>query len=59
MIVIPKGVQLTKIQNTSDSHIVIEAQAYEMQQIAYFKTGLEMKLTIKLRERQLRYPSSR
>ena len=41
MSTIPKGVQLDSITNTSDSHIVIVARAYEMQQIAYFKTKLK------------------
>jgi len=41
MAVIPKGVQLTSIENSSDTHIVIKAKSPELQQIAYFKTKLK------------------
>lgn len=37
---IPKGVQLTSIQNTSGRHIKITAQSYEYDQLAYFKAEL-------------------
>ena len=42
MSAIPKGVQLTAIKNTSDNHIVINAQASEYQQIGYFKGVLRL-----------------
>ena len=40
MAVIPKTVQLTSIENTSDTHIVIQARSAEYKQIAFFKTKL-------------------
>lgn len=41
MVVIPKSVQLTSIENTSDTHIVIKANSKNYEQIAYFKTKLK------------------
>ena len=41
MVVIPKEVQLTSIENTSDTHIVIKAKSARYEQIAYFKTKLK------------------
>ena len=37
---IPQDVQLTKIENTEDAHIVIEAQATTYEQLGYFKVKL-------------------
>ena len=41
MYVIPKGVQLTAIENPSDKKIVINAQSNQYEQLAYFKTVLK------------------
>lgn len=41
MAVIPKSVQLTSIENTSDTHIVINAQSPIYGQVAIFKTKLK------------------
>ena len=41
MVVIPKEVQLTSIENTADTHIVIKAKSAKYEQIAYFKTKLK------------------
>lgn len=41
MAVIPKTVQLTSIENTSNTHIVISAKSKYFEQIAYFKTKLD------------------
>lgn len=41
MYVIPKNVQLTSIQNTSGTHIVINAQAQQYEQLGYFKAILK------------------
>lgn len=41
MAVIPKGVQLSLIQNTTDTHIVITAMSPKYEQIAFFKTKLK------------------
>lgn len=41
MAVIPKTVQLSSIENTSDSHIVIVAKSPKYEQIAFFKTKLK------------------
>ena len=41
MAVMPKGVQLISITNTSDTHVVITARTPEFQQMAYFKTKLK------------------
>ena len=41
MAVIPKGVQLSSIENTSDTHIVIVARSDHSEQIAFFKTNLD------------------
>lgn len=41
MVVIPKEVQVTSIENTSDTHIVIKVQSSKYEQIAYFKTKLK------------------
>ena len=40
MSVIPEGVQLTSIENTTDKHIVIKAQALRYEQLGFFKTKL-------------------
>jgi len=40
MFVIPKKVKLTSIQNTTDSHIVIEAESEKYEQLGYFKAVL-------------------
>ena len=40
MNVIPKGVTLTSIENTSSSHIVIQAQAKEYDLLGFFKSKL-------------------
>lgn len=37
---IPKQVQITSIQNTEDTHIVIKAQAEKYEQLGYFKAVL-------------------
>lgn len=41
MYVIPKNVQLTSIQNTTGTHIVIIAQAEKYEQLGYFKAILK------------------
>lgn len=41
MFVIPKGIQITTIQNTSGTHITIKVQAKEYEQIGYFKAKLK------------------
>jgi len=41
MFVIPKNVQLTSIENTSNTHIVIKAQAEKYEQLGYFKGRLK------------------
>lgn len=40
MYVIPRGVQVTSIQNSSGKNIVIEAKAEKYDQLGYFKTAL-------------------
>lgn len=42
MSVIPQGVQLTAIKNTTEKHIVINAQSSDYQQIGYFKGVLKV-----------------
>ena len=42
MAVIPKEVQLTSIENTSNTHIIINAKSPKYEQIAYFKTKLKV-----------------
>lgn len=42
MTVIPTNVQLTSIENTSDTHIVIKAKSKNYEEIAYFKTKLKV-----------------
>ena len=42
MTVIPTNVQLTSIENTSDTHIVIKAKSKYYDEIAYFKTKLKV-----------------
>lgn len=42
MAVIPKNVQLTSIENTSGTHIVINARSSRYEQIAFFKTKLKV-----------------
>ena len=41
MNIIPKEVQLTSIENTSNKHIVIAAQSTKYEQLAYFKALLK------------------
>ena len=41
MFVVPKNVQVTSIENTSDTHIVIKVQAEKYEQIGYFKGRLK------------------
>lgn len=41
MTVIPTNVQLTSIENTTDTHIVITAKSKYYEEIAYFKTKLK------------------
>ena len=41
MAVIPKGVQLTSISNTSDTHIVITCKSPRYEEVAYFKAKLK------------------
>lgn len=41
MVVIPKGVQLISIENTSDTHIVINARSTSYEEIAFFKAKLK------------------
>lgn len=41
MYVIPKGVQITSIQNTSGDTIVINAQSYNYEQLGYFKAKIK------------------
>lgn len=42
MTVIPTNVQLTSIENTSDTHIVIKAKSKHYEELAYFKTKLKV-----------------
>ena len=42
MAIIPKEVQLTSIENTSNTHVVINARSSRYEQIAYFKTKLKV-----------------
>lgn len=41
MVVIPRGVQLVSIENTVDTHIVINAKSNSYEEIAYFKAKLK------------------
>ena len=41
MSIIPEGVQLTEIENTTGRHIVIKAQAKEYEQLGYFKAKIK------------------
>lgn len=41
MAVIPKNVQLTSIENTSNTHITITAKSSKYEQIAFFKTKID------------------
>lgn len=43
MFVIPQKVVITSIKNTTDNHIVIEAQAEKYEQLGYFKALLDSK----------------
>lgn len=47
MAVIPKGVQLTSIENTSGTHIVIQAKTTRSEQMSYFKTKLKVEAILK------------
>lgn len=40
MSIIPKGVQLTSVENTTGSHIVINAQSEKYEQLGYFKVKI-------------------
>ncbi len=40
MSIIPEGVQITSIENTTESHIVINAQSDKYEQLGYFKAKL-------------------
>ena len=40
MFIIPQDVQLTSIENTTDKHIVINAQSEQYEQLGYFKVKL-------------------
>lgn len=40
MYIIPKGVQLTSVENTTGSHIVINAQSEKYEQLGYFKVKI-------------------
>ena len=41
MAIIPKNVQLTSIENTANSHVVIVAKTYKYEQVAFFKAKLK------------------
>lgn len=41
MAIIPKSVQLTSIENTTNTHIVINAKSPKYEQVAFFKTKLK------------------
>ena len=41
MFVVPENVQITSIENTTDRHIVIVAQAEKYEQLGYFKAKLK------------------
>lgn len=43
MVDMPKGVQITSIENTTGKHIVINVQAKKYEQLGYFKTILKTK----------------
>ena len=47
MAVIPKSVQLSSIENTSNTHIVIKAYSAKSEQIAYFKKKLDAEEILK------------
>ena len=47
MAIIPKNVQLTSIENTSNSHIVIIAKTTKYEQAAYFKAKLKTEKILK------------
>ena len=38
---IPKGVQITEIENTTGRHVVIKAQSKQYEQLGYFKAKLK------------------
>ena len=38
--IIPKGVQITSIENTTDKHMVINAQSKKYEQLGYLKAKL-------------------
>lgn len=42
MSAMPKGVQITSIENTTDRHIVINAQSQKYEQLGYFKAILKV-----------------
>lgn len=41
MVIIPSNVQLSSIENTTDTHIVIKAKSNNYDEIAFFKTALK------------------
>ena len=43
MYAIPKGVQITSIENTTSKHIIIQAQSEKYEQLGYFKAILRTK----------------
>lgn len=43
MYAIPRGVQITSIENTSSKHIIIQAQSEKYEQLGYFKAILKTK----------------
>ena len=47
MTVIPKNVQLSSIENTSGTHVVINAKSAQYEQIAFFKTKLKTESILK------------
>ena len=47
MAIIPKNVQLTSIENTSNSHIVIVAKTTKYEQAAFFKAKLKTEKILK------------
>ena len=42
MYIMPEGVQITSIQNTSDTHIEIQAQSKSYSQLGYLTTNLKV-----------------
>ena len=44
MYIIPENVQITSIQNTTGTHIVIQAQSNKYEQLGMFKAKLDTEL---------------